>query len=364
MKLAEFDRPAVPVGYAQLVLDVAATHDVAGPELLAAADIPTALLEDPNGRLTAWQAGALLLLAMEKSGEPGFGYEIGLHSSLTTHGLVGYGLISSATVREAIDLGERYMPMRLPMVSMELSVEGEIGVIEVGVTAPVGPVRQCLLDLFLVGIARVAPMVNDLRRPEDIELWFDGPEPDYHSRFAHRLPTMRFDMGTNQARFPASDLELPLATANRVTATMVEEQCRRELEQLGLGSDLVAQVRAALRGARDELPDLETVAERLHLSGRTFKRKLREHGTSYRELVEATRRAEAMRLLNTTKLPVSQIAARLGYADASSFTRAFHKWTATTPGAFRDSRASGYSASAIPAQARSQEERVPSESWE
>jgi AraC-like DNA-binding protein len=71
-----------------------------------------------------------------------------------------------------------------------------------------------------------------------------------------------------------------------------------------------------------------------------------------------------MRLLNTTKLPVAQVAARLGYADASSFSRAFHKWTATTPGAFRESRTTGYSASAIPAQARSQEERVPSESWE
>lgn len=367
MKLAEFDRPAVPVGYAQLILDVAATHDVAGEELLAAAEIPAALLDDPHGRLTAWQAGALLVTAMERTGEPGFGYEIGLHSSLTSHGIVGYGLISAATVREAIALGQRYMPMRLPMVCMQLSEEGDVGVIEVSVTAPVGTVRQCLLDLFLVGIARVAPMVNHQRRPEDIELWFDGPEPAYHARFRHRLPVCRFDMGANQARFPASDLDRPLPTADRVTATMVEEQCRQELEQLGLGDDLVAQVRAALREARDEVPDLETVAERLHLSGRTFKRKLREHGTSYRELVEATRRAEAMRLLNTTGLSVARIAARLGYADASSFSRAFHKWTATTPGAFRARRGDrrrGYRASAMPAQARSQEARVPSESWE
>ncbi len=338
MKLAEFDRPAVPVGYAQLILDVAATHDVAGDELLAGADIPPELLDDPSARLTGWQAGALLLLAMEKAQEPGLGYEVGLHSSLTSHGILGYGLISASTVREAIDLSERYMPMRLPMVSMTLSEDDDIGVIDVAVTAPVGPVRQCLLDLFLVGVARMAPVVNDRRRAEDLELWFDCPEPDYYARFRHRLPVVRFEMGVNQARFPASDLDLPLETANRITATLVEEQCRRELEQLGLERDLVAQVRAALRDARDEYPDLETVAERVHMSGRTFKRKLREHGTSFRELVEATRRAEAMRLLNTTGLSVAQVAGRLGYADASSFSRAFHKWTATTPGAFRESR--------------------------
>jgi AraC-like DNA-binding protein len=116
---------------------------------------------------------------------------------------------------------------------------------------------------------------------------------------------------------------------------MVEEQCRRELEQLGLDGDLVAQVQAALHESDGGYPDLDTVAERLHLSSRTFKRKLSAHGTSFRRLVDATRRAEAVRLLNTTALSVSQIAEQLGYADASSFTRAFQKWTSTTPGAFR-----------------------------
>jgi AraC-like DNA-binding protein len=339
VKLADFATPAVPVGYAQLILDVAATHDVAGDELLAAAEVPDELLGDPNGRLTAWQAGSLLLHAMQMSGEPAIGYEIGLHSSLTSHGLMGYGLISVSTVREAIELGERFLPLRLPMVSMRLSVDGATGVIEVVETAPVGALRQCLIDLFLVGLSRMAPTLTDRKsRPEDMELWFDSAEPDYYTRFKDRLPVMRFDMGANQARFPSSDLDLPLETANHITASMVEEQCRRELEQLGLGSDLVAQVRAALRDPGDGFPDLETVAERLHMSGRTFKRKLQEHGTGFRELVEAVRRAEAIRLLNTTGLSVAQIARRLGYADASSFTRAFHKWTSTTPGAFRLSR--------------------------
>ncbi|MGH3474591.1 MAG: helix-turn-helix transcriptional regulator [Aeromicrobium sp.] len=116
---------------------------------------------------------------------------------------------------------------------------------------------------------------------------------------------------------------------------MVEEQCRRELEKLGLDGDLVVQVQAALHESDGGYPDLDTIADRLHLSTRTFKRKLSEHGTSFRRLVDATRRAEAVRLLNTTTLSVSQVAERLGYADASSFTRAFHKWTSTTPGAFR-----------------------------
>ena len=336
MKLDDLTKPAVPVGYGRLILDVAATHDVQPDRLLAAADVPADLMNDPNGRLSAVQSGSLLYHAMEMSGEPAFGYEIGLHSNLTSHGIMGYGLLSSSTVRQAINLSERYMPARLPMLTMSLSVDGHTAAIEVVENAPLGPVRNCTIDLFLVGISRIAPILTDhVRQPEQMELWFDYPEPEYFARFKDRLPVAQFDMGVNQVRFPASDLDLSPETANVVTAAMVEEQCRRELEQLGLDGDLVAQVQAALHETDGEYPDLDTVADRLHLSSRTFKRKLREHGTSFRHLVETTRRAESIRLLNTTTLSVSQIAERLGYADASSFSRAFHKWTSTTPGAFR-----------------------------
>ncbi|MFL6171452.1 MAG: AraC family transcriptional regulator [Marmoricola sp.] len=336
MRLGDLDRPAVPVGYGQLILDVASTHDVDPRVLLAAAEVPAELMADPNGRLTAVQSGLLLWHAMELSREPAIGYEIGLHSSLTSHGIMGYGLISSSSVRHAIGLSERYMPGRLPMLTMSLSVDGPVAAIEVVENAPLGPVRQCTIDLYLVGVARIAPILTDrVRGSEQLELWFDYPEPDYHARFKDRLPAARFEMGTNQVRFPAADLDLAPETANHVTVAMVEEQCRRELEQLGLDGDLVVQVQAALREAPDGLPALETVAEHLRMSGRTFKRRLQEHGTSFRQLVEAARKAEAVRLLNTTSLSVAQVADRLGYADASSFSRAFQKWTSTTPGAFR-----------------------------
>ena len=152
------------MGYGRLILDVVALHDVPADDLLAAADVPRELLDEPGGRLTAWQAGALLLRAMELSGEPAIGYEIGLHSSLTSHGIMGYGLLSSSTVRDAIGLGEKFLPLLLPMVSMRHFVDGETGVIEVAETAPVGPVRQCLIDLFLVGLSRMAPVLTERSR--------------------------------------------------------------------------------------------------------------------------------------------------------------------------------------------------------
>lgn len=338
MRQDDIGRPFVPVVYGVLIQDVAERHGVDRQALLAAAAVPPGLLDDPNGRLSQLQAGTMLYQAIALSREPALGYEIGLHSSLTSHGLMGYGMISSSTLREAIGLSVKFLQLRLPMFRMRLFTDGGHAVIEISEAMPLNAaVRQCLFDLFLVGMARVAPALTGFRMPE-IELWFDGAEPAYYARYRERLPPVRFGMGANQLRFRSTYLDLRPDTANPVTAKMVEEQCRRELEQLGFAGDVSGQVRAMLCNAQGDYPGLEQVAGRLHMSSRTLKRKLREQNTSFHQLLEETRRAESIRLLRTTALSVEQIAERLGYSDPSNFCRAFRKWTAASPNGFREQR--------------------------
>ncbi len=335
MKEADVSKPFVPVVYGELILQVAKAHGVERDALLTAAAVPAKLLEDTNGRLSRAQAQGLLSHALKLSDEPALGYEIGLHSSLTSHGLMGYGLISSSTLRQAIELAVKFLQLRLPMFSMKLFNDGEHAAIAIAEAVPLpADTRQCLFELFLVGMARVAPVLTGYRMP-DLELWFDAPEPPYYARYKSRLPAVRFGMGANQLRFRATYLDQRLDTANPVTAKMVEEQCSRELEQLGFEGDLLGQVRVALRSARTGYPDLEKVAGLLHMSSRTLKRRLKEHGSSFHQLLDETRRAESIRLLRTTSLTVEQIAERLGYSDPSNFCRAFRKWTAATPAEFR-----------------------------
>jgi AraC-like DNA-binding protein len=340
MKVGELDKPAVPVMYALLILDVARDHGADPTEVLARAGIPAALVDDPAGRLSANQAATLLLSAVRVSGEPGFGYEIGLRSTASSHGIMGYGLLSSATIREAIELGVEYLRLLLPMMAMELREEdgptGDgIASIVVTETVPLRDTRRVVFDFFLVGLARLGPVLSENQAGiEDVEMWFDDDEPPYFPAYRDRLPTARFGMGSNQIRFPAAHLDLGPGTANAVTARMVEEQCRRELEALGFAGDFVEQVRALLMSGAAGF-NLEAAARSLHLSARTLRRRLHEHGTSFHDLVGVIRRAESTRLLRTTSLSLDQLADRLGYSDASNFARAFQKWTGMTPGTFR-----------------------------
>jgi AraC-like DNA-binding protein len=67
------------------------------------------------------------------------------------------------------------------------------------------------------------------------------------------------------------------------------------------------------------------------LSRRTLARRLNEQGTSYHELLDEARFLAARNLLQSSQAPIAEIAARLGYRDATAFTRAFHRWAGTSP---------------------------------
>ena len=166
-------------------------------------------------------------------------------------------------------------------------------------------------------------------------MWFDYPEPEYYARFADRLPAARFDQGAVQLRFPAHYLSMRLQTANPVTAKMVEEQCSRELEQLGLAGDFVKQVQALLTARSEGYPDLNAVADALHMSTRSLKRKLKQHERSFRELLDAVRYRDSVQLLKGSELSIERIAGRLGYSDPANFTRAFRKWAGVSPSEYR-----------------------------
>jgi AraC-like DNA-binding protein len=95
---------------------------------------------------------------------------------------------------------------------------------------------------------------------------------------------------------------------------------------------LRARLRDALAQGR---ADAARMAVLLGVSERTLQRRLTELGRSFSDVVEDFRREEAARLLARPGMHLVEVAGRLGYAEQTSFTRAFRRWTGTTPGAWR-----------------------------
>jgi AraC-like DNA-binding protein len=69
-----------------------------------------------------------------------------------------------------------------------------------------------------------------------------------------------------------------------------------------------------------------------------LRRQLAREGTSFRSLLDEVRMAFAEEFLSNRAMTIEEIAARLGYSEAASFTRAFARWRGVPPGKFRARR--------------------------
>ncbi len=107
--------------------------------------------------------------------------------------------------------------------------------------------------------------------------------------------------------------------------------------QLDTLRQVTHQVRTYLEIHLESDPDIDTAARALGYSRRTLTRRLHEEETSFLHVKDQLRRALALRLLIANQLPVEAIADRVGFADLTTFHRAFKKWTGTTPLAYRRS---------------------------
>lgn len=89
------------------------------------------------------------------------------------------------------------------------------------------------------------------------------------------------------------------------------------------------------RSLSEGVPSISDVARHLGMSGRTLQRRLSEQGHSYQKLVDETRRRLAQRFLRQTDYSLAEVAFMTGFAEQSSFTRAFKRWSGQAPRSYR-----------------------------
>ncbi len=87
----------------------------------------------------------------------------------------------------------------------------------------------------------------------------------------------------------------------------------------------------------DEIDQIE-VAKTLKLSPRMLQKKLKQEGVSYSKLLDACRQKSALKLISDKTIPLTELAFILGFADQSNFSRAFKRWSGSTPHQYRNNK--------------------------
>ena len=86
---------------------------------------------------------------------------------------------------------------------------------------------------------------------------------------------------------------------------------------------------------------MEAIASKLGLSRQSLFRKLKAEGVTFEEVLDGLRHTLALGYLNGEGLSVKETAFRLGFSEPASFSRAFKRWTGTSPVAARRRKSAG-----------------------
>jgi AraC-like DNA-binding protein len=335
------NQPLLPASNALLLLDLAAAHGLPEKPLLAALQLSKDQLTDGTTRLSVRQCTGLMALVKQQTGLAAIGYEMGFRTPGTAHGLMGFGVLSSVNMHEALALGMQFFQLRNATFKLVSTQRGDWIELSLQDLMPMAPMRQAatewvLLSLVRMGEGLLGPLINNAR--QQLELNWPWPEPAYHTPYAGRLPPCRFNAPMASMRFPVSWLAQSLPDGAAASAQLARKLCEQEMALIQPVSSLAARVRAELaKGLNDSrYPSRDEMAARLHMSASTLKRRLQSEGFSFSALLDEARHRDAATLLDGTALRIEDIAERLGFQNTANFTRAFKQWAGITPSAWRE----------------------------
>ncbi len=328
----------VPNTLRYLGLEVAARGLDLQP-VLAAAGLPPAVLGAEQLRISYRQGTAVVAGAVELTGDPGLGLDVGARQHATAWSTVGLLLMAAPSLVEGTTRAVAYQNLAGAMLrwtarptegGMVLRVEAAEDVAE--------PVRVFLVDEALASALSVCRvLVGRPVVPRQVRL--SSAPPPHAARYAALGPRVAFRCPHDELEFAGSWVREPLPGSDpwtwAETVTLLDEALATRREQ----QELLAALEVAVTADLPRVPPITEQARRLLVSERTLRRRLAEMGTSYEAVVDAVRRDRAERLLARGTLSVLEVARGTGYSDERTLRKAAHRWFGTSPTQWRRERA-------------------------
>lgn len=288
-------------------------------------------LLDPTTRVPSDRALTIFVRLLACAPDAYLGVKAAERFELVDLGAPGYMLRHAAHALDGLRLLARYS--RLGSDAYETTLEvGPSLVTMTGKLSGGRPFHPLALDftagalvrcLSLLSRGTVSPIEAQLPRPRPQRVAPYRRLFGEHVSFDAELIVLRYDKAALCAPSPDSDPQL---------LAILEQHAAQLLERLPAPSMLSEQLRSVIG---QELPhgalSVQNAAKMLGLSERTLRRKLATAGRSYRDILDEVRREHAIAYLNDGSLSMATIAQRLGFGDATSFTRNFRRWTGRSP---------------------------------
>ncbi|MGB5811715.1 MAG: AraC family transcriptional regulator ligand-binding domain-containing protein [Polyangiales bacterium] len=329
-------RPSIHPTYARLLAAELKRRGFGEAALIEGTRIARTPLLEGERFLSFEQFRRLAVRGMELTDEPWLGLDVGRSTQISSHGPLGYAMVSSADVGQALSVIERYSALRLQVAGFSLAHDG--GRVQLRIEDVLGwGALEEYISLHIIGAISLVFETVSGTQLSDTRAAFTYPAPDWAGEYATRLRavTLEFDAPCCMIDMPESFAATHCITADASAFRQALRLCERAEAQHQSDGDGAQKVLDHLLDREGEYPSLKEMAKTLHMSERTLNRKLKAQGTSYQMLLDDVRQELAVWYLEQTEMPVEAIAERLGYRDTSNFSRTCKRWFGVTPRAIR-----------------------------
>jgi AraC-like DNA-binding protein len=297
--------------------------------IMAAAGLAPDVFDDPDGEVPCDTYGAVLSLAERERHTPNLALALAQRTPIGAWPLLDYLVVTSDTVGAGVRQLPRYFrlvgnPVTITIheaaesVRVELSasipfaIEYDTALLAIHLRSETGGRFIPSAFAFTHAVEDVAGYARVLGCPKSADMSWSGL---LIAREAWDLPLRRRDPILRQ-----------------VLEGHADEILTRLPERTGLAADIQRVLMARLASGDTRI---ESLGRHFAMSPRTLQRRLGLEGTSYQKLLDAARQASADRYLAESTLSIGEIAYMLGYSEPAPFHRAFRRWHAMTPEAYR-----------------------------
>jgi AraC-like DNA-binding protein len=302
--------------------------------LFESAGLDPQRLRDSGARYPVKRMTKLWKLAVSATADPCFGLSVERFWHPTTLHALGYSWMASESLLEALQRTVRYFRI--------VTDAGYVRLEETADSFRFSLHSHNKADAAAEAIDAGMAMIIDMCRKayganiNPLRVSLQRPEPECKDRFKafFNAPIM-FSAFENALYLDKEQLKEQLPTANaelvRVNDLVITEYLARFDRNA-----IAMRARAHLihRLSSGDVNE-ESVAKALNLSLRSFQRRLKQEGTTYKELVADTRRELAVIYIKNSQLSVSEITFLLGFSEPSNFSRAFKRWMGESPSDYR-----------------------------
>ena len=328
----------ISVAFVQGLLSGLRARGVDTNASLIQAGIPFAVLEEPAGRITADIYVVLFSVLMAHYHDEGLGF-FSRPLRLGSYEFVLRNALSAERVDLAILRLCHGFQLLQDDVTFEMVQDDQLTGLRVIVPDHFYPDRVFIHEFLLRVFSRwVVWLYGKPLRPAGFD--FSYPRPPHADEYRRLFSgIVRFDQEWSTIWFDRDKLITPLHRDEQALVKFLSQSPRNIVIPQRDIDTTSERIRIYLQQVRPLWPDLPTTAKALNISISTLQRHLAHEESSFQMVKDQLRRDHAIMRLNTSSIPLAELATELGFSDQAVFQRAFKTWTGSAPRTYRQNYA-------------------------